>query len=145
MDINIRTLLSGARPDQNIVVRPHDIVAVTKAEVVFVIGEVGRPGPIPLDGNSMSAMEAVAAAGGVLRSASSAKARILREKPGTATRVEMDLDLKKIMRGESADVPLAAGDILTVPEAVRRHVLARALEIGATAAISIGTVLLVRR
>ena len=67
VDIDLKGLLAATTPEKNIMVRPHDVITVPQAELVFVIGEVGRPGPLPLSGRSVSVMEAVSASGGVLQ------------------------------------------------------------------------------
>ena len=144
VDIDIKALLSASNPEKNIMVRPHDVITVPKAELVFVLGEVGRPGSVPITGSSISAMEAVAATGGVLRTASAANARILRENAVSNTRTEIEVDFKKIMQGQSADVALLVGDILVIPDNAGRRGFIRALEMAAQAGISIGTWGLVR-
>lgn len=144
VDIDLKSLLAASSPEKNIMVRPHDVITVAKAEVVFVIGEVGRPGPVPVTGRSLSAMEAVAASGGALRTAKAAQARILRAQAGSETRTEIPLDLKKIMQGGRPDVPLVVGDILVIPDNGGRRALIRAVEMAAQAGIMIGTWTLVR-
>jgi hypothetical protein len=45
------------------------------------------------------------------------------------------VDLKKILAGQSEDVPLLAGDVLVVPGSTGKHAIYRALD----AAITAGT------
>ncbi len=144
VDIDTKGLLSASSPEMNIMVRPHDVITVPKAEMVFVIGEVGRPGSLPVPGQSISAMEALAASGGATRSAKIAEARILRAVPGSSGRTEIALDLKKIMRGQKPDVPLIVGDILVVPDNPGRRALTRTVEMAIQAGLTIGTWSLVR-
>jgi polysaccharide export outer membrane protein len=139
VEIDLRALLAGTAPEKNILMRPHDVIAVPRAEVVYVIGEVARAGPVPLsNGHSVSVMEAVSSAGGTLRTAKPAAARILRRSPATQTRTEVDVDVVKIMRGQASDVPLLAGDILIVPDSAGKRAAARILE----AAIQTGVAVL---
>jgi polysaccharide export outer membrane protein len=135
VDINLRALLSASTPDKNIMVRPHDLVTVPAAELVFVIGEVGRPGSVPIGGRPVSALEAVASSGGVLRTGKPANARILREASGGA-RTEIEVDLKKIMDGEKQDVAMQSGDILVIPNNPGRAAFIRALEMGAQVGVA---------
>lgn len=139
VEIDLKALLAAQIPERNIMVRPHDVITVPEAEVVFVIGEVGRPGPLPLRGESVSVVEALSASGGALKSAAPANARILRKQAGSETVTEIEVDLRKIMQGQARDVRMVAGDILVVPDRPGRRGLVRALEMGAQAGISIAT------
>lgn len=140
-EVNLKSVMEAKNPELNIPIRPHDLISVPHAEVVYVIGEVGHQGALPLnEGDSLSVMEAVSSSGGMLRTAATSHARILRPVPGREKRTEVAVDLKKIMAGQSDDLPLLAGDILVVPGSTGKHAVYRALE----AAVSIGTFAAVR-
>lgn len=144
-DIDLKALLDGRSPDHNIVVQPHDVISIPRAEVVFVIGEVGRPGPVPLSGGpSLSVMEAVSSAGGTLRTAASSNVRILRRAIANQQRTEVKVDLKQMMRGKASDLTLAAGDILVIPSSNGKRAAIRAIEVAIQAGLLIGTYTLVR-
>ncbi len=129
-EVDLRSLLDARNPEQNIIIRPYDVISVPRAELVFVVGEVAKPGPLPLSGGpSISVLEAVSSTGGVLRSAAPRHARILRRIPGDQKRAEVTIDLKKIMQGKANDVPLSAGDILVIPDSSGKRVTARAIEV----------------
>jgi polysaccharide export outer membrane protein len=135
-EIDLRSLLDARNPEQNITVRPYDVISVPRAETVYIVGEVARPGPLPLSGgHSISVIEALSSSGGVLRTAAPGHARILRRIPGDQKRVELKIDLKQIMQGKANDLPLAAGDILVVPDSSGKKVTARAIE----ALVQVGT------
>jgi polysaccharide export outer membrane protein len=135
-EINLKSVMEATNPEYNIAIRPHDVISVPRAEVVYVIGEVGHAGAVPLSqSSSLSVLEAVSSSGGPLRTAATAHARILRAVPGQPKRAELPVDLKRIMAGHSDDVTLLAGDILVVPGSAGKHAVSRALD----AAISIGT------
>jgi polysaccharide export outer membrane protein len=135
-EINLKSVMEAKNPEYNILICPHDLISVPRAEVVYVIGEVGHAGALPLnEGASLSVLEAVSSSGGMLRTAAIGNARILRTVPGQEKRVEVAVDFKKIMAGQSKDMPLLAGDILVVPGSTGKHAVYRALE----AAITIGT------
>jgi polysaccharide export outer membrane protein len=130
--------MEGHSPEKNIVIEPHDVIAVPRAELVYVIGEVGKTGPIPLSGgHSISALEAVSSSGGVLRTAAPSHTRILRQSAGSQKRTEIDIDLKRIMQGKANDMTLLPGDILVVPDSGSKRAVARAVE----AAIQMGTII----
>ena len=144
-EIELRPLLEGRAPTTDVVLQPNDVISVSKAQVVFVIGEVGRAGPQTLQkGNSMSVLEAVSAAGGVLKTAAPGNARILRPVAGTETRTELPIDISKILAGKSSDVALLGGDILIVPDSKGKRAAARALEIAITTGVAVGTYGLIR-
>jgi polysaccharide biosynthesis/export protein len=145
VEIDLKSLLNATSPEKNIVIRPHDVISVPRAEVVYVVGEVAKSGPLPLSGgNSVSAMEAVSSSGGVLRTAAPSHARILRRGEGDQKRTEIAVDLKKIMQGKSDDVTLHAGDILIVPDSGSKRATTRALEAAVQAGVLIGTYGVVR-
>jgi polysaccharide export outer membrane protein len=94
---------------------PGDTVIVSKVGSVFVLGYVKTPAVIPLAGNApVTVLRALAMAGGVNYGAGLSKARIIRTTADNQ-RVEIRLDLKKIMFGKQQDVVLASNDILLIP------------------------------
>lgn len=98
---------------QNVELQPGDTVSVPRAGIVYVLGDVVRPGGfvIAQDG-PISLMQALAMAAGPTPTAGS-KARMLRRTPqGLQTR---EIDLKKIMQTKSPDVTLQADDIVFIP------------------------------
>ena len=42
VEIDLKALLEAKTPERNIVIRPHDVISIPRAEVVYVIGEVER-------------------------------------------------------------------------------------------------------
>jgi polysaccharide export outer membrane protein len=124
------------------IVEANDLITVPRAKMVYVIGDVGRPGGYVLDGHSskLTVLQAVALAGGVNKSAAYGSTRILRPSTGgDAPRPETQIDLKKIMSSKAPDIPLHADDILYVPNSLTKAVTARSIE----AAVGIGTGLLI--
>lgn len=139
-DIDIDSLMRGKNPEQNILIRPEDVISITKADLVYVIGEVKKPGGFPiLAHEKISILTAVALAEGINSGAAAKSARILRENSDGPNRIEIAVNLSKIMLGQSADVPLQPNDILLIPKNVGREVAIRAAE----AAIGLGTGLVI--
>jgi polysaccharide export outer membrane protein len=137
VELDTRALLESRAPAKNIMILPNDVISIPRAAVVYVVGEVTRPGPVPVSGQSISIMEAVSTSGGVMRTAAPSHTRILRRIDGQDKRTELTVDLKKIMNGKALDTPLKAGDILMVPDSSGKKVTARAIE----AAIQMGTMI----
>jgi polysaccharide biosynthesis/export protein len=145
VDLDVRSLLEGRTPDKDILIQPHDVVLVPRAEVVYVIGEVGKPGPVPItSGNSISLTAALSSSGGVLRNGAPKRARILRRAAVEPGRAEQNVDIGLIMQGKASDVALAAGDILFVPDNTGKRVAARVLEAAIQTGVMIGGYALVR-
>ncbi|PYR51945.1 MAG: hypothetical protein DMF89_04285 [Acidobacteria bacterium] len=137
VEIRVKPLLDGMTPEKNIIVQPYDVISVPKADVVYVVGEVTRPGVVPLSsGRSVSVLEALASAGGVLRTSDPKKARVLRREAGQDARIDLNVDVQKITQGTAADLRLTAGDILVIPDNTGRRVAVRAIE----AAIQMGVI-----
>lgn len=98
----------------NIELKPGDTVVVPKAGIVYVLGEVTRPGGYVLNATGgVTALQVVAAAGGPTHLAAFGKTTLLHR---TATGFQEEkFDLKKLLRGKRADIALKNDDILFVP------------------------------
>jgi polysaccharide export outer membrane protein len=93
---------------------PGDTIIVSKAGVVYVLGEVNKPGAFVMENDtSMTLLKATALAGGTTKIASLKHALILKESPQGPVQTEVSLD--KISHGKASDLQLHAEDILFVP------------------------------
>ncbi len=113
-EISTRDVLEMRDPDTNIELKAHDVISVSIADVVYVVGHVHRAGGFVTNG-SISVLEALSLAGGFQTHAAAKNARILRVKPGTDQRIIIPVNLKKVLRGEAEDIALKPQDILFVP------------------------------
>jgi polysaccharide export outer membrane protein len=139
--INIRSVMSGKDPEGNILIKPHDVITVNRPRMVYVLGNVTRPGGYVMSENeTMSITQAVALAGGWDKTASLSSARILRA-DGGAQREQIPLNVKKIMENKSPDLELRPDDIVYIPNSLGKQMGARGLE----AAIGLGTGVLIWR
>ena len=144
-EFDLRALLDGRSPEKNIAMMPNDVVAIPRADVVYVIGEVGKPGALPLSASrSMTVMEAVSTSGGALRTAAPSRARILRRVAGQDERTEITVDLQRMMQGKAKDVSLMVGDILVIPDSSGKRFATRAVEAAIQTGMMIGTYGIVR-
>jgi polysaccharide export outer membrane protein len=123
----------------NVEVRPGDTIIVPAAPIVYILGEVGKPGGYVLGSgiNGVTLLRVVAAAGGPSRDASLGKTKMLRKTPDGLKQVP--LPLKKILNAKAPDVPLEADDIIFVPNSRFKELI----NAGALAT-SLGTVALYR-
>lgn len=127
--VNIQEIMAATNPAQNILIAPEDVISVPRAEMVYVIGQVPKPGGYILgEHETFSVLKALSLAGGIDHGASPQKARILRPVSGTANRSEIPVNLKTIMAGTEGDVALQAEDILFVPTSAPKKAMARAAE-----------------
>ncbi len=129
VEINLRKLFYSNESALNIGIKPFDIVSVSKADIVYVTGRgVQKPGGFVLeDRESTTAMQALAMAEGLGPNAAKRYARIIRRQPD-GTRLEIPVDLDKVLKGTSPDPVLAANDILFVPDSTQKAALKRAAE-----------------
>lgn len=97
-------------------VRPGDVVTITEAEQVFVVGNVLKPSTIPLK-EKVTVSQAIAMAGGTLPDTQSDRIRIVRQETGQSARREIMVDLKAINKQRAEDIALQANDIVEVPTA----------------------------
>jgi len=118
----------------NVDLEPGDTVVVPRAGIVYVLGEVNKPGGYAMNSTGgVSVLQLVAVAGGTTRVASAGKTRLLR-KTSTGFQ-EQQIDLKKLLRGHGKDVAVSDADILYVPSSGVK----RALDTSALVAVSAST------
>jgi polysaccharide biosynthesis/export protein len=106
----------------SVLVYPGDTVMVPKAGIVYVLGDVNRPGGFVMDNNSteLTLLQALARAGGVSRTAKQGHAKLLR-KDATGYH-ETQLSLGEIQKGKQQDIALAPGDVLYVPFSYAKNI-----------------------
>ncbi len=117
-------------------VMPGDIVLVPRAGIVYVLGDVGRPGGYLMqDDSRLTLLEALALAAGSTKTSAENHVRLLR-KAGDAT-VEIPLRLKEIEQGKQADIALENDDVLYVPFSFGKNLTLGASSIAASASSAI--------
>jgi polysaccharide export outer membrane protein len=138
-DISLKNLEDGSAAE-NVAIQPNDFIAVPRAQLVWVIGDMKRTGGFALaEGQTVSVLEAVAMAEGPLHTADLSKASIQRVGPNDK-RTVIQVDLKKIMTQKAPDVQLQAKDILIVPGSSSHSVLDKTL----SAIVTIGSGSIIR-
>jgi len=132
VQVNLKDLLESDDSRSNLMVHPGDIVKVTRAGVVYVIGEVRRPGGFALKSNEkISVLQALALSEGLTRTAAKAEARIIRTDQQSGERKETPIDLGKILAGKAPDPVLDPKDIIFVPNSAAKTTLNRGVEAAA--------------
>lgn len=142
VEVNLKSLLETKDPAANISVHPGDIVKVTHAGIVYVAGEVKKPGGFVLKSNeSISVLQALALAEGLTRTSLKSQARIIRTDQSTNKRVEIPVDLGKVLASKTPDPMLQPKDILFVPDSSAKSAFYR----GAEAVVSTATGVIIYR
>lgn len=129
VSLPVKDILQANTPAANIPVKPEDVISVPKAELVYVVGAVHKPGGFPMGENtSLSALQVLSLAEGLEATASRTGAKIMRASAGGAARTEIPVNLKQILAGKSADLELKANDILFIPTSLGKSAAVRTLE-----------------
>jgi polysaccharide export outer membrane protein len=127
--INLKNLLESGDERFNIPVYPGDIVKVTRAGIVYVVGEVKKPGGFVLKTHEqMSVLKAIALAEGLTSTSAKGRTRIIRTDENTGQKTEVPVDLDKILAGKTPDPPLNSADIVFVPNSAGKTALYKGSE-----------------
>jgi polysaccharide export outer membrane protein len=113
--------------ESNVPVLPGDTIVVAKAGIVYVVGDVSKPGGFVMDNNErLTVLQAMALAGGANRSAALGRARIIRR---SRTALEdVPIQLNRILSAQAQDMPLQAEDILFIPSSAAKSAMRRSAE-----------------
>lgn len=134
--IQMSDLVSGKDLASGIEVKNGDVVNVSAAQVIYVVGAVTKPGGYTMaDASSgVSVVQAVALAEG-LKGVASSHALVVRQSTNAQARTEIPVDLRQMMAGKIPDVMMAPNDILYIPNSGGRLAL-RAMGDVALAAVN---------
>ena len=117
----------------NVELRPGDTVFVAKAAMVYVLGEVHKPGAYILNSTgAVTVLQVVAAAGGPTHFAAPGSTRMLRRTPNGLQ--ERSVPLKALLRGKAEDIPVSAEDILYIPSSRTKTIIGASTLVGTSAA-----------
>jgi polysaccharide export outer membrane protein len=129
-EVGVKDLMEARSPEKNILVKPNDVVTVPKGELVYVLGAVKKSGGFVLGSHQRTTvLQALSMAEGTDSFAKSGNAKILRKTGAEDQRIEIAVNLDKILSGKSPDVPLQSDDILFVPINSTKKVFVRSAEV----------------
>ncbi len=111
----------------NVEVRPGDTVMVSKAGIVYVVGDVKLPGGFVMENANMTVLQAIALAQGTNPTASLGKAKLIRKSPSGAQQ-ETPIALDKIYSAKNSDINLQANDILFIPNSKAKTGIRKGLD-----------------
>lgn len=110
----------------NLAVLPGDTIVVSKAGVVYVVGDVKQPTAVVLENPDLTVLQAIAVAQGTNNTASLDKSKLIRKT--AAGMQEINVPLKKILAGKKTDIRMQPDDVLFVPQSTGKKVATRSLD-----------------
>jgi polysaccharide biosynthesis/export protein len=122
----------------NVDVVPGDTIIVSRAGIVYVVGDVQHPSGFMIDDSSLTVLKALALAGGSTRTSSLNKTRILRQTPNGLQ--EIPVPMKKILYAKSPDIPLVKGDVLFIPGSAAKAAAYRTADAAVSLSAAIGVI-----
>ena len=136
-EVGVMELLHNEPKAAGLLIYPGDQVRVLPADVVYVLGDVMKPGGYTLETNQpVNVLQALALAGGPTRMAKLKDVVIYRQ-GANGTRVEISIELQKKLSGRDSEKVLQANDILFVPGSVTKRAFSRALDLALVTASGI--------
>jgi polysaccharide export outer membrane protein len=122
--------------DHNPELAPGDTVQVSRAGLVYVVGDVQRPGGFPVDpAQGLTVVQALSLAWGPTQNAAMGKSLLIREQKGGRTLTS--LNLKRMLHGQEPDQPVHDRDILYVPDSTAKNIWNRTVESAIQSAIGV--------
>lgn len=116
IEISLKRLLDSGDPRYNVPIYPGDIIKVKAAGIVYVVGDVNRPGGFPIqDNENMTVLQAIALGQGIAPDADKSNAKIIRVAE-SGQKTELPVHLNRILSGKAPDPALQPKDILFIPK-----------------------------
>jgi polysaccharide biosynthesis/export protein len=141
VELPIQDVLRGHGASANVEVHAFDTITVSQVKhprLVFLAGEVNKPGAIELDTqDTVSLTKALALAGGLTHVAKPAHTMIrhINEK-GQETAFAF-VDMNKVLNGKAKDLTLMEGDVVIVPSSTLQTYLEAMATTGITSSVMI--------
>jgi polysaccharide biosynthesis/export protein len=118
VEISLPELLEGKLNIHQMTILSGDVIRVLerKDKAYYILGDIIKPGAYPIPPNApMALSQALANAGGMLRTASGKKMMIIRRKADAELPDKIMLDAYALLKGEIPDIELHENDIVLVP------------------------------
>jgi polysaccharide biosynthesis/export protein len=108
--------------ERQVMVDPGDTIVVSRAGIVYILGDVNRPGGYVMSNNEsqLTLLQGLALAGGVSRAAKQGHAHLIRQKPDGGFS-DTELSVGDIQKGKRPDMALLPGDVLYLPFSYARN------------------------
>jgi polysaccharide export outer membrane protein len=125
--ISVKRLLKDADPAVNFILHGGEEIRVPEASRIFVVGNVKKPGGFPVrEEADTSVLRLVALSEGLLPF--SAKLAYIYRRDAGGAKLEIPVELEKILQRKSPDVPLQADDVFYIPDNRTKRNLATAID-----------------
>ena len=100
----------------DVTLQPEDIVILAggASQMVYVVGEVNKPGALPYQ-EGLTALQAILGAGGMSKEAVGTKVKVLREDHLGRKEISVNVDAILEKGGRAQNIALMSGDIIVVP------------------------------
>jgi polysaccharide export outer membrane protein len=117
-----------------VMVNPGDIVMVPKSAIIYIMGDVGRPGGYAMSSNDshLTLLQAIARAGSANKTSKQSKVRLIRVTEQGKQEIPIHLDAME--KGKIPDMDLQANDIIFVPFSWMKNVAMSSSQIAASTA-----------
>lgn len=112
--------------ESNLAVFPGDTVVVSKAGIVYVVGDVRLPGGFVMENPQLTVLQAIAMAQGTNNTAKLDKAALIRK--GLGGPQQIPIPLLQIMSAKAPDITLQPDDIVFVPRSEGKAAVRRTLD-----------------
>jgi len=105
-----------------VIVNPGDTVVVPRAGIVFILGDVNRPGGFVMSNNEsqLTLLQGLALAGGATKTAKERHAHLIRAQAAGGYS-DTEFSIGDLQKGKKPDMPLMAGDVLYIPFSFARN------------------------
>jgi polysaccharide biosynthesis/export protein len=114
---------------------PGDTIVVAKAGVIYVVGEVNKPGGFLMENNTrMSVLQSLALAQGATKMADTKGAMIVRRGPSGLQ--EIPVQLNKVMQAKATDRLLMDDDIVFIPSSKSKSIGKRVADAAVGSAVA---------
>ena len=108
---------------QDVELQPSDMVVVARAAIVYVVGDVGKPGGFSMQNNGrITVLQAIALASGANKTAALGHAKVIHKTPSGYQGA--DIHLSQVLQGKAPDMALAPEDIVFVPNSKLKSAVA---------------------
>jgi polysaccharide export outer membrane protein len=117
-----------------VMVNPGDIVMVPKSAIIYIMGDVGRPGGYAMSSNDshLTLLQAIARAGSANKTSKQSKVRLIRVTEQGKQEIPIHLDAME--KGKIPDMDLQANDIIFVPFSWMKNMAMSSSQIAASTA-----------
>jgi len=113
--IDYYRMVNEGDASQNVVLNAGDVLFVPRAQEIFVLGEVKKPGSVKFE-SDITLLRAISLAGGLTEVAADRRVQVIRIKDGQ--KENLTVNLKQIIDDIKKDIKLLPDDVIVVPKRI---------------------------